>query len=83
MAEYLTLGSAPPEEPCAQTVDADKVKADWRNQLERAFPDARFGLKGFPHDWGTYYEVVVYYGTEREMEIAFQVERELPARWED
>lgn len=61
----------------------------YKEQLQHAFPnmpdECRFAVKPFPHDFGTYYEVVVYYepNDEKSVEYAFNVEANLPAKWEE
>lgn len=45
---------------------------------------ASFVIKGFPHDFGRYYEVVVKYETDNEKaeQFAYIVEGNTPAKWE-
>lgn len=93
MADYLTLGTTPPNEPCAQVGEADygyKARTEgnrWIKQLKAKFGEppegARFGIKGFPHDFGTYYEVCIFYSGREAMEYALNVESNLPGEWED
>ena len=70
MRDYINIGSAPVEEQCAQ-VGRDNYRAmarlecrAFKEQLERKFPDGEFGIKSFPHDFGTYFEVVAYFEDE-------------------
>lgn len=93
--EYITLGPTPPEEDCAQ-VGADdyharsaKESRAWINQLKRAFPNlpdgVRLHAKNFPHDFGSYVEVVASWavGDEAAMEAAYNIDAELPGEWDD
>lgn len=94
MRDYLSIGSTPCDEPCAQ-VGAEDYYA--RSMKEcKAFIDlirrklgpepnnARLAVKAFPHDFGTYHEVVCYYDDEDEKatEYAFKCEDDAPSKWE-
>jgi|SRR6516164_1560263 len=92
--DYLTIGSSPCDESCAQ-VGSSNYEVRYRkemtvfiNQIRREcgpeVGSARLGIKGFPHDFGTYHEVVCYFDdTDVEgIEYAFKVERETPAQWD-
>lgn len=95
MAEYLTLGSVPCGEDCSQVGSADygqRMRVEARayvDQLYRMFPGAAeancsFRNKGFPHDFGTYHEVCVFYNPDDEasVDFAFNVEKKLPEKWD-
>ena len=60
--EYINIGSTPPEEDCFPLGHPGHRKECriYQAQLEREFPDGNFGVKGFQHDFGTYYEVVAF-----------------------
>lgn len=93
MRDYLTIGCSPVEEDCAQVGGenyAETARREcnaFRDQLRRQFgnePDgARLAVKAFPHDFGTYYEVVCWYEDEASAEYAFRLEAETPKRWDD
>jgi hypothetical protein len=90
MKNYLELGPVPADENCQQVgtpgYDHDKDTADLRRykaMLEKRWPEAHFGIKSFPHDFGTYREVVVYYDDEDENPIAFEIEANLPWTWDE
>lgn len=92
MRDYLTLGPTPACEECEQVgpnFNASVARKEMRayiNQLKRQFgEDTQFGIKSFPHDFGSYSEVVVYYNpdNEKEMEAAFNVESNLPENWDN
>lgn len=90
MRDYLCLGPVPDEEDCQQvgtsSYDYDKDIADLRRykaMLEARWPDAHFGIKSFPHEFGTYREVVVYFDTEEENPLAFEIEANLPRIWDE
>ena len=71
--ENLNIGSTPNEEECAQVGSADyyaraiKECRAYMAQIQKHYPEPENGylkLKGFPHDFGSYYEVVAYYDPE-------------------
>jgi hypothetical protein len=70
MMEDLNIGSTPNEEDCAQVGSADyqerarKECRAYMEQIRKHYPEPDNGylkVKGFSHDFGTYYEVVAYY----------------------
>lgn len=94
--EYLNIGPVPHDEDCAQVGSPDFAKLSrietkaYIEQLQRQFPipeeiDAYFGVKSFPHDFGTYREVVVYYDASDEAaaKFAFGVENNSPGEWDE
>lgn len=94
MTDYLTLGSTPCGESCAQMGSDDyhermrKETKAYIHQLHRQFgetPGARLTTKSFPHDFGNYHEVCVVFNNEDEgaVEIAYKCEGELPESWDD
>lgn len=95
MRDYLSLGSTPVEENCAQVGSPDyyeKVREEGKRYIEllkKKFGEppagAFFKLKGFPHDFGTYHEVCIIFDDEDEAQadFAFHVENNLPSTWED
>jgi len=92
--DYLSLGPVPADEDCAQVGQPDygsRARAECRRYislLRKKFgPEpgkARLELKGCPHDFGTYYDVVVGYDEDdkESVEYAFRLERDAPSRWE-
>jgi hypothetical protein len=95
MRDYLSIGPTPCEEPCAQVGDPNyraKALAECRrflHLLRKTFgPEpagARLRIQAFPHDFGTYHEVVCLFETEIEASVAyaFRCEAETPATWEE
>lgn len=96
MTDYIELGSAPCEEDCAQVGSEnyyEKVVEESKRYislLEKKFGKYRplncsFRKKSFPHDFGTYYEVVVTYNSNDEdsVKFAYHVENNLPTTWGD
>jgi len=95
MRDYLTLGPTPCGEDCQQvgpTFDCEKSNKElkaFKHQLERYFkniPDgSKFGIKTFPHDFGPYSEVVVYFDCENDesSDFAFHVESNIPEFWDE
>jgi hypothetical protein len=97
MIDYIYLGSSPANEPCAQTTDPDYgVKAldecrRYRALLESTYSAAHDGqpcpvrlvVKGEPHDFGTYYEVVAKFsdGDRAALEAALWLEENSPVNW--
>lgn len=77
--DYINIGSTPPEEDCLPNTHpkAREEVAIYRRQLEREFPAGQFRVKAFPHDFGTYWEVVAMYGEGLDSatnEAAFEAE---------
>lgn len=95
MRDFLTLGSTPTNEPCAQVGTDDyatKSRIESRvfiDQLLRQFGEppglSTFRRKSFPHDFGTYHEVVIAFDDENEEAVAFayDVENNLPEQWDE
>ena len=93
MRDYLSIGPTPCEESCAQVGDPDyceKALPECRRFIELL--RQKFGLepagawlsiKWFPHDFGSYCEVVCNFDTtiEESVEYALRCEAELPATW--
>jgi len=86
MRDYLTIGCTPAEEDCfpAGHPLALAETRIYLEQLRREFPEADLTIKGFPHDFGTYYEVVARYRNDDEQSIntAYAVEADAPAEWD-
>lgn len=87
MREYLEIGCTPLEEDCLPA-GHPLARAEcyiYKRQLERAFPDAKIGVRSNPHDFGTYYECVAYYDDEDEHQLdqALAVEGDSPMSWDD
>jgi len=92
-SEYIELGPTPWDESCLQ-VGSDEYQMGWRDeanryidQLKKLFGNKlvgsmRFGIKKFPHDFGTYHDVVIFYNNIDEEEIALEIEEQLPRNWE-
>lgn len=87
---WIEIGSSPYDEPCAQVGEDDYLAkslrecAAYKAQLERMFPAGIFIIKRFPHDFGSYREVVALLGRGDESDrAAFSAERDGPAKWDD
>jgi hypothetical protein len=92
---YISIGSTPSDEPCAQVgtdnyfEQAKKECHAYMGQIMRIFPEfpdyCWLSVKGFPHDFGTYYEVIVRYdeNDEKATEFAYNIESNSPANWDD
>ena len=95
MRDYITLGPTPLEEPYAQVGEPDfhtTAPAECKRFLQLLYttfgPEpagARLAIKWFPHDLGSYCEVVCYYDTESPaaVDYAFRCEAETPATWKE
>lgn len=91
--EYITIGPVPSDEDCAQVGAADyreRARRETRGFIEAirktvgVEPDnASLIVKAFPHDFGTYHEVVCYYDTDdkESMNYAFRCEAQAPRNW--
>ena len=94
MRDYLNIGSSPACEDCAQVgsdyyFDRSRIELRaFRNELIRVFGEPPFGaelrIKAFPHDFGTYHEVVCYFDDNEpeSMEYAFRMENHAPENWD-
>jgi hypothetical protein len=93
MVDYLNIGSSPCYEPCAQVGEPGyptKAKEECFRFIEeirkvcgKEPPGAFLKVKSFPHDFGTYYEVVCFFDEENaeSMDYAFHVEGNSPVEW--
>lgn len=92
--DYLTIGSSPPDEDCVQVGSAN-YSAESRLECARYIgairrfcgPEqgtARLSIKSFPHDFGSYTEVVCYYEESDPIGFAYalHVEGGGPATWD-
>lgn len=95
MRDYVDVGPAPADEDCVQVGDID-YNSKARSECERflnlirkklgAEPEgARLSIKSFPHEFGSYMEVVCYYDDENleAVDYAFRCESDAPEKWED
>lgn len=90
--DYLSIGSGPCEEACVQvSSDLTAMKAEcWRfiNLIRKHLgpePEgARLKVKSFPHDFGSYLEVVCFYDENNEAasDYALKCESDAPANWD-
>jgi hypothetical protein len=96
MRDYIEIGPTPCDENCAQVGDdnfrmiADKEMSIYIDQLNRMFGDliknshsVSFSKKWFAHDFGTYGEVVINFDDEKDSEIPYKIERNLPEQWDE
>lgn len=97
MRDYISIGSTPCDEECAQVGDSD-YRSKAINECKRFIelirkvngpePELSTAIlltKSFPHDFGTYYEVVVQFDDEDEigLDYALFVEGNSPQRWDE
>ena len=96
MIDYISIGSAPVLEDCAQlgspgyyermTVEISEL----RRMMEQVHPapdtcpSARYARKSFQHDFGVYHELCAYFDDNDAASIswAFEAERCVPERWD-
>ena len=93
MRAFVSLGSTPTDEECAQVGSPDYESrvihecAAYINQLRRVFGDeplgARLSRKTFQHDFGFYIEIVCYYENEEACKYAFNCENNQPELWDE
>lgn len=95
MRDYITVGPSPYDEPCAQLGEPNytaAARAECRRFIEAIAAKlgpppkgALLAVKGFPHEYGTYYEVVCYFddADEAATEYACACESKAPATWSD
>lgn len=94
MRDYLEIGSTPAGEDCVQ-VGSPEYASRYRkecqafiNQLRRQLGPEPEGavlcVKGFPHDFGTYHEVVCRYDDRypESVQYAFDCESKAPEYWD-
>jgi len=90
MLDYINIGSVPCNEDCSQVGTEDYHRLSrieckvFQRQLERTFPLASFKVKTFPHDFGSYSEVVAVYDVDDEASLKFALEAEsnTPESWD-
>jgi len=95
MKDYIELGTTPCSENCVGIGSDDyrkqsKIEANtFAKQLIRNFGQGTlnnyFEFKSFPHDFGTYFELVIHYNDEDEesLEYALKLEGNLPEVWDE
>ena len=92
--DYMTIGSAPHDEECAQVGEEGFFERCYREcgaymrQLQRMFPPpekVRYHVIPRHHDFGTYYEVVIAFDADdaTENDYAHRVEANGPAEWDE
>ena len=95
MRDYVNIGSTPPAEDCSQ-VGSDNYYEEAKEECKRYIEllrkkmgvepfGARLVIKSFPHDFGSYYEVVCYYEDSQpeSVDYAFKCENETPETWDE
>jgi hypothetical protein len=94
MRDYLTIGSAPCDEDCAQVGQPDytwQARKECQRFIqlirEKLGPEpegACLAIKSFPHEFGEYLEVVCHFDTDVRdaVDYAYRCESETPATWE-
>ena len=92
--DFMTIGSSPTDEPCVSVGEPDysrRAREECnrfieliRKVLGEEPPGAHLAVKSFPHDFGTYMEVVCYFDEDNPAanEYAYRCEADAPARWD-
>lgn len=95
--DYVSIGCSPAEEECVQVESTGSYYKPMMEEcrrycefLNKRFPDCDkyncvLRVKTFPHDFGTYAEVVCWYDTEDEESSAYAyiIEGNSPGRWNE
>lgn len=89
--DYIEITCSPFGEDCVQIGDNDYRRkatvelAAFKAQLERIWPDGDFQIKWFPHDFGSYGEVVAWMHGEDAVQtsIAYEAEANTPEFWDE
>jgi len=87
--DFINIGSTPAEEDCFGVGNplAQQECKLFMEQLEREFPAGFFAVKGFPHDFGRYYEVVAYLSEneadEDQNQAAYDAEGHANPLWDE
>lgn len=93
MRDYVNIGITPSGEDCVQVSRTENYMPAMRKQaerfktlLEKAFPPQGSGylsIKSFPHEFGSYLEVVAYFddADEASQKWAFDLEGSVPETW--
>ncbi len=92
--DFINIGATPYGEECVQVGSDDYMKYAqiqcniFQEQLERQFsnppPRTWFSVKSFPHEFGSYLEVVCHFddADEASMDWAYNVEGNGPEYWD-
>jgi len=94
MVDYLVLSGTPIGENCVQVnkekdyIDAMRKECEvFKDMLYRTFNPkyTTLAIKTFPHEFGEYCEVVVYYYDDQDDSVneALNMENNLPEYWDD
>jgi len=95
MRDYITLGSSPVNEDCAQVGSEDyylKSRAELvelTRMMETIHPQpgngAFYAVKAFQHDFGTYRELCAIFDDDdpEQAEWAYQAEELVPEDWDE
>jgi hypothetical protein len=93
MQDYIVIGPSPHEEECAMVGEPDyrrRARAECQRFIqlirETLGPEpegAALGIKGFEHDFGTYFEVVCHFDTDFPDAVAYarRCDDDTPATW--
>lgn len=94
--DYMTMSCSPHDEEPAQIGfdDTAKIRTEvnrYRKMLETRFPIPEgaapcwFKVKWFPHDFGSYPEVCIFYNPDNEIALKFALfcDHNLPEKWTD
>lgn len=93
MKDFINIGSTPFEEDCAQVgsdnyEQVSRIECNrYRDLLKELYPAGNFKVKSFPHDFGSYLEVVAYYDEDDEnqdaIHAAYEAETSTYGTWKE
>ena len=97
MKDFICIGNCPINEPCVQVSKDIPYLNEMREECERfkhglkcyfeqiICPGIYFGVKQFSHDFGPYFEVVIFFDNEDkdQTDAAFEIERNIPETWDE
>ena len=95
MRDFMNIGSSPCDESCASVGEPDYYERARdecarfieliRKKLGEEPEGAHLATKSFPHDFGTYHEVVCYFDNtdENASNYAYRCESLTPRTWQD
>ena len=95
MTDYITIGCTPCDEPCVPVgsyeynrlsrIELQVFAAQCKRVLEKQFNTIKTNLrmKSFPHDFGSYRELIAEYHDKDSTVQAFWLESNTPKNWDD
>lgn len=93
MKDYISLGSSPLDEDCAQVGSPDYYERshvelrELKRMMNKIYPPVMgswYTIKAFPHDFGSYYELCACYDDEIDLAVdwAMKADDMIPDEWD-